>query len=90
MSRIQPCAPTANPSISSRLQIDAERLPSLAHNPDVFGSPTERRDVYAVRCDSHGDRDPGHMVDTPDAPKNDPVAVDEIIDLRLLRDYAPL
>ena len=90
MCRIQIFAPTENQSIFNRLQIDAEKLLSLARNPDVFGSPRERRDIYAVRYDSHGDRDPGPMAATPDAPRQNSVAVNEIIDVRLLREYAPL
>ena len=39
--------------------------------------------------DSHGARSPGPIADTPDAPRKDSVAVDEIIDVRLLREYAP-
>ena len=90
MCRIQLFVPDENPPIFSRLQIDAERLLILARNRDVFGSPTERRDIYAVRYDSHGARGPGPMTDAPGAPRRGSVAVGEIIDVRLLMEYTPL
>ena len=72
------------------MYVEAERLLLLAGYYDVFGSPTERRAIYAVRYDSHGasDRDPA--LSKPDAPRNESIPIDEIIDAQLLREYAPL
>ena len=90
MKRIQLFAPTENPSISSTLHVDASKRLNLAQNPDVFGPPSGRRDIYAVRYDLHGVRDNGPVDGRPDAPKKDSAAVEEIIDVRLLMEYAPL
>ena len=90
MQRIQLFAPTENPSIFSSLHVDAEKILNLAHGPYVFGAPSERRGVYAVRYDAHGARVPEAGDGRHGAPQKDSDSINEIIGIQMLRGYAPI
>ena len=77
------------PNESPRLDVDAEKLTTMASNPLIYGSRSEWRDAFSIRCDRVEAENPDHSAGAPAAPRREQTTPREVANVEMIRIFRP-